>query len=333
MKTEQTIQQTAPKDGRLSSHAPPHALKRIFGPHAAAIHGLMGADPGLADFVARQDKAGIHFLALAVSHILPESQAGLHDMAVMQRTLERGKLLRHILGRRPPPGLTGVLGKLGVAPMTAQNYRRLVELLDDPAARKVLTHARRIGPAMLDGLAHLPPSLRMPRLAGIVGIPENRDRFDYALAAIRRKRPDLDDMALRQSLNAVKEVYDIGRWVDHLLTRLPFAAPPWQGDSRLRPIRDRRELKDVAGRFRNCLADQLLDAVLGRKHFYVWDDAEPCVAAIRHDALIGWRMDEIDGVENRKPSPETRARILARFAGVDILDFGEAGIGVWGDFL
>ena len=226
-----------------------------------------------------------------------------------------------------------MLGKLGAAPMTGQNYRRLVDLLGDPAARKVLTHARRIGPAMLDGLAHLPPALRMTRLAVIVGNPENRERFDYALAAIRRKRPDLDDMALRQSLNAVKDVYDIGSWVDHLLTRLPFAAPPWRGDSRLRPIRDRRQLKDVATRFRNCLADQVLDAVLGRKHFYVWEDEEPCVAAIRHDALIGWRMDEIDGVENKKPTPETRACILARFARAGIPDFGEAGIGVWGDFL
>lgn len=332
MKTEQTGLAVGPKAKAARDEAH-HALRRIFGAHAPAIHQLLMADPGLADFVARQDKAGIHFLALAVSHHLPNRRSSLHEYAIMLRSVERGKLLRHILGRRPPPGIAGVFGKLGAAPMPAESYRRLVELLDEPAARKVLTHARRITRTVLDGLAHLPPALRMLRLAAIAGKPYDRERLDYALAAVRRKRPDLDDTALRASLKAVKDVCDIGRWVDHLLTRLPFAAPPWQGDSRLRPIRGRRELKEVAGRFRNCLADQVLDAVLGRRHFYVWEGEEPCVAAIRHDALIGWRIDEIDGTDNKKPTPETRARIMARFARAGIPDFGEAGIDVWGDFM
>jgi hypothetical protein len=334
MKTEQAIQQAVLKDGRSPGHAAPHALRRIFGAHAPAIHRLMAADPGLADFVARQDKAGIHFLALAVSHHLPDRRAGLRDMAVLLRTLERAKLLRRILGRRPPPGLTGVLGKLGAAPMPAESYRRLVELLDEPAARKALTHARRITRTTLDGLAHLPPALRMLRLAAIAGKPLDRERLDYALAAVRRNRPDLDDTALRASLKAVKDADDVHRWLDHLLTRLPFATPPWEGDGQLRPVRNRRELKEVAGRFRNCLAGHhMLDAVLGRKFFYVWEGGEPCVVEVSPDDLVGWRIGEIEGVDNTAPGPETRARVVTRLARHGIAYFGESGIGVWDDFL
>lgn len=174
----------------------------------------------------------------------------------------------------------------------------------------------------------------MPRLARIAGKLEDRERLDYALAAVRRNRPDLDDTALRASLKAVMDADDVHRWLDHLLTRLPFATPPWEGDSRLRPVRNRRELKEAAGRFRNCLAEHhMLDAVLGRKFFYVWEGGEPCVVEVSPDDLVGWRIGEIEGVDNAAPGPETRARIVARLARNGIAYFGESGIGVWDDFL
>ena len=320
--------------GKTARLRAPHALCRIFGSHAAAVHQLIAVDPGLADFVARQDRAGIHFLALAVSFGLPDRRADLCRLAVMLRTVERVKLLHHILGHRPPAGLAGIFGRLAAAPMPSESYRRLAELMKEPSARKVLAHARRITRQMLDGLAHLPPTLRMPHLARIAGRAETRERLDYALAAIRHKRPDLGELALRASLNAVREADDISRWLDHLLSRLSFPAPPWEGDRLLRPILDRSDLRETAKRFNNCLAEHhLLDAVLGRKFFYVWENDEPCVVEICPDDLIGWRTGEIEGVDNAAPSPGTRADIVTRLAANGIIDFGGHGTGVWDEFL
>lgn len=310
-----------------------HALRRVFGSHAAAVHRLMDADPDFAKFLARQDIAGIHFLALAVSYEMPNGPDELRALGGKLRTVERRKMIWRILGRKPPAGLTGVLGKLRSAPMPAQSYRTLVELLYEPMARKALTHTHLVSKAMIDGLAHLPLGLRIPKLARIVGNPEDRARFYYALAAVRRKRPELDVAALRVSLKAVKCADDIRLWLDHLLTRLPFAAPPWAGDELLRPIRGRQELREAAKRFSNCLADYMLDAALGRKFFYVWEGEEACVVEVCPDDLVGWRIGDIEGADRRKPASETRAVIVARFARNGVLDFGEGGFDVWVDFL
>lgn len=307
-----------------------HALRRIFGIHAVPIRHLVEDDPAFAGFILGLDRAGIHYLSLAVSYHVPDSRAGRIDLALALRTLSRGKALERVLRRRPPPGLVKLLGRLGSAPLPASHYRSLVALLDEPRARKVLTHASSIGRRLLDGLAHLPPALRIPRLAHLAGRSNECKQIDYALAVARRWRPDLDDAALRTSLKAVREGDDINRWLEHILTRRPFATPPWNGDDQLHPIRDRRELWRVAQRFQNCLAEcYLLDATLGRRFYYLWEGEEPCVVEIVPDGLIGWRVGEIEGVGNVAPKSETRSSILARLARNGIHDFGVVGRGFW----
>jgi len=312
----------------------PHALKRIFGPHAPAIQSLVDADPGLADFVSRQDRAGVHFLSLAVSFRMPDSPAGRRKLAEALRSQPRARLLRLFLSGKPPAGLIRVLSRLGAAPMPAESYRLLLSLMQEPQARKVLTHEKKISRRMLDGLNNLPPAIRMPRLARIAGRTEDCERLSYALAAVRRLRQDLDDSAIRNSLKAVQEADDVFRWLEHMLSRCPFAAPPWDGDGELTLVRNRQQLREAAKRFNNCLASHhMTDAVLGRKFFYVWEGAEPCVAEICRDDLVGWRLGEVEGADNTAPDPDVRAAIAARFAALGIADFGRSGNAVWDEFL
>lgn len=330
---EQVIDEAEIAEDKPARLETPHALRRIFGSHAPAIHQLIVLDPRLADFVALQDKAGVHLLALAVSYSLPEKPAEQRIFAVMLRTTARAKLLSHILGCVPPPGLAGVLGRLCVAPMPRDYYLSLVTLMEEPRARKVLTHAPRITRALLDGLGRLRPWLRMPNLARIAGDPDDWRHLCFSLAAIKRNRPDLDDAALRASMKAVEDLADIWSWRERLLTRRPFAAPPWKGDYRLRPVCDRRSLREVAERFDNCLAEHhMLDAVFGRRFYYVWEAEEPCVVEIRPDDLVGWLVGQIEGLNHSSPTPKTRERIVKRLLREGIFDYGDPGTGFHDEF-
>ena len=134
----------------------PGFLLGPFGWAAEPVAAMMRANRGLFADLFAIDRSRMHLIALAVAHLnLPvPPEIG----ALLVRASAR-QVLNQVLGQ-PPVGIRRVLGHLPDAALSRENYRRLVDLLADPQAAKVLHYADQIDGTAIRVLADLPQKLR-----------------------------------------------------------------------------------------------------------------------------------------------------------------------------
>jgi hypothetical protein len=102
----------------------------------------------------------MHLIALALAHLEAPSS---FDIASLLIRGSPQQVLQHALGRCPA-GIKRALKHLPTQVLRQQNYRLLIQLLDDLAAAKVLNHADQINDTAIRVLADLPQKLRVGRL-------------------------------------------------------------------------------------------------------------------------------------------------------------------------
>src|SRR6266446_2173682 len=114
----------------------PGYLLTPFGWAAQLLAGMVDAEPDLLAHVFELDRQRMHVIALALAHLdgQPPPQFG----PVLLRSSARD-LLHRVLGRSPV-GIKRVLRRLPFAVLSQLSYRRLVQLLDNPQATKLLHH-------------------------------------------------------------------------------------------------------------------------------------------------------------------------------------------------
>jgi hypothetical protein len=107
-----------------------------FGWAAQLLAGMVDAEPDLLAHVFELDRQRMHVITLALAPLdgNPPPQLG----PVLLRGSARD-LLPRVLGRSPV-GIKRVLRRLPFAVLSQLSYRRLVQLLDDPQATKLLHH-------------------------------------------------------------------------------------------------------------------------------------------------------------------------------------------------
>ena len=135
---------------------PPGFLFNPFGWAAEPIIVLVRSDATLLADLIYLTHIRMHLVALALAHV--EGDIG----AALGRTLFRGSagdILDAVVGNRPI-GLKRVIQCLPNSVLEAESYRRLVQLLDDPAASKLLYHAGEIDDQAIRIIDHVPVALR-----------------------------------------------------------------------------------------------------------------------------------------------------------------------------
>jgi hypothetical protein len=141
----------------------PGYLLTPFGWAAQLLAGIVDAEPDLLAHVFELDRQRMHVIALALAHLdgKPPPQLG----PVLLRGSARD-LLHRVLGRSPV-GIKRVLRRLPFAVLSQLSYRRLVQLLDDPQATKLLHHLpdAEITDSMIGVLYEVPAPLRAVALA------------------------------------------------------------------------------------------------------------------------------------------------------------------------
>src|SRR5262245_49800016 len=102
------------------------------------------------------DRSRMHLIALAMAHLnLPVPP----QIGPLLLRASAHQVLNDVLGQ-PPVGIRRVLSHLPDAVLSRENYRRLVDLLIEPEAAKVLHHADQIDDRAIRVLADLPQKLR-----------------------------------------------------------------------------------------------------------------------------------------------------------------------------
>jgi hypothetical protein len=301
--------------GTAGRPRPPGFLLTPFGWAAEPLAAMAAAEPSLLPDLFTISQARMHLIALALAHLDTQVPP---DIGLFARRSSR-KVLDRVLGHAPA-GIERALHRLPVAVLNRQNYRRLVNLLDDPESAKVLHHAAKISDSTIRVLYEMPGPLRRPLTAAVPGWSDKLDGLADGLRFLvsRGVAPSFDEIVA--DLLSVTQYGQLaakfGDWVDGL--PLPESMPP----PIVGPARRLDRSGDVcalAKRWKNCLADYVPAIDAGECAVYFWENTEmPAVCLVRRHGRLGWFLDESKGPRNADLEPGPLEIVAATFAEIGI---------------
>lgn len=286
-------------------------LDRLFGPHhwcTAWVKTLCAADPAFFRHLSEQTASYVHFIALIqLAHMNAGtcSYKSAQSVARMLRCNTRNALLRQYFPQQSPARLLKVLDKLGQRPLTRNDYRRLIKVISNPSAQQFLSHARRIKPYHLKWLETFPHDLLHWQLLNSVKKASEYRQLHYICLAVKALEREDDWAQQRTSLRRLKTFSQLQHWFRRHLLSVSFPEPPWEGTEEIQPIRTMRDLQRAGRRFHNCIFEYGHAVLAHQRYFYITERG-PVVIALLRDPLIGWYVEEINGIGNQSPAREVQ---------------------------
>jgi hypothetical protein len=291
---------------------PSSLLKLVAGEFAPALADVWPEPhtPFLASSPARR-----HLACLALA--LGRNLARIADVVL------EGRIRRSIEAAvdRAPAGLERALARLGDTAWPADSYRRLLDLLADPASAKLLRHAEAIDPALIARLGLLPPAMgRSLALAALITDDAARAVAESAGAIACRSGAAVAEAAAARWAGLETEAALFEAVREDLYPEPP--APPFPATDRLKPLATKAALREAARRYENCLATRVNHAVGGFSAYYEWTGGGPidggAIVEIGRDAIFGWRLEEAKGPKNAVLDKDVRAELVADLAALGV---------------
>ena len=296
--------------GVATRDKPGHLLAPL-GWAADALGAMVEVEPTLLLHLFKMDPARMHLIALALAH-LNEFAPNLGIFLVSGSVRA---ITEQILGHCPT-GIKRVLGHLPSSVLAAEDYRRLVELLADREAAKLLHHARSIDGSTIKTLHGLPSSLRNPFMVHALKCHDTMNKFSDGLRLLVARGAASSFDALVCDLASVSksdQLFAKLRDIVEALPLLPSTLPPTQ-IAKARRLDQAADIRALAKSWRNCLASYLTDIDAGTCAVYLWaDSAAPAACSVRKYGRLGWFLDQVKGPRNADIEPERLAIIGSAF--------------------
>jgi hypothetical protein len=293
----------------------PGYLLAPFGWAATPLALIVSAYPALLADLFGMSRQRMHLIALALAHVEPPASLEIASLLIRGSSPQ---VLQHVLGRCPT-GAKRALKHLPTEVLRQQNYRLLIQLLDDPDSADVLHHASKIDDLAIAVLAELPQPLRRT--------------LPLALPDWQRKLNGLTDslqFLVSQGIGAnvdelVAELATVAAWpqlagtVEFWVSKLPLpeTIPPARV-ANARRLDNGDEVCTLARTWRNCLASYASAIDAGHCAVYLWEDARPAACLTRRHGRLGWFLDEVKGPRNVEIEPDQLEVIAAAFAHVGV---------------
>ena len=215
-------------------------------------------------------------------------------------------------------GCRKIFSKIPLPMIGPDQYSKLFDLLNCPAAKKFLQHDNNITGNTIEILHELPVELRVP---GVVRFIKNgkEARIVSMLCA--------DAEAASCFLDKVRDIPSRGEfWTDattYLIARaFEFPIGPKIDHPSIHQIVKPTDLVSFARKFRNCLKGCVGDGITGSTAYYHYaHPTEPAVIALK--SRFGGNsaaIEEMKGIGNARLSDETRQIIATAFGQHGIID-------------
>lgn len=252
-------------------------------------------------------------LAAATGIVSPGSFA---QIARPLTTLKARGIVRAVFGD-VPDGLLGTLARLGPDPVERPTlYRDLFEVFAEPRHRaraKMLRQTfRMVNESKVEVALRLDPIFLHQPVYDSIKLHEV-DSLHAALNLIRATVSDATDENLRHSVTQITPETSIKGWVLSWLRRQDrmLADPPILNDPELVRI-GTTDLAVTGRRMRNCLADKVLRAVVGRNAYYQWLPEPGAAVELTRLSDGRWMVTEVRCTHNISPDPKTAAAICRK---------------------
>jgi hypothetical protein len=303
--------------GEIAEPQPsPGFLLAPFGWAAEPVAAMMRADRSLFADLFAIDRSRMHLIALAVAHLNLPVPPKISPLLMRASTRQ---VLNQVLGQ-PPVGLRRALRNLPDAVLSRENYRRLVDLLVDPQAAKVLHHADQIDDTAIRVLTDLPQKLRRPLAFAVADWPRKLHGLIDSLQFLVSRGVGSNVDELVAELATVTAGPQLAGMVEFWVGRLPLpeTMPPATVGNARRLDRV-GTVCSLGGRWRNCLASYGSSIDAGSCAVYLWEDADrPAACLLNRHGRLGWFLDEVKGPRNVEIEPDQLEVITAAFADVGV---------------
>jgi hypothetical protein len=300
---------------KIFAERPPGFLLAPLGWAAERLMPVLQQDPALLADVVHLSRSRMHLIAIAFAHLDGAVQPELGKVLLCGSARE---ILDAVIGRRPI-GLKRVARRLPERVLEVRSYRRLLQLLDDQAAAKLLHHADQIDDAAIKVVDNTPPSLRSVAFTmhgwcgDMASLPEG---LQYL--ADRGAAPSFDALVADLALVRQPEQFmaKIKCMVDAL--PLPEALPPIQVGN-ARRLDHAAEIRALAKSWRNCLENYIWRVDGGECAIYLWEDGHLQAAClVRRRGRLGWFLDEAKGPRNAEIELPRWEPIVKAFGSIGI---------------
>ncbi len=301
-------------------------VERLFGERHWAcqwVIELCEADPQFLLHLVDQPPEYVHFICLVRLAAVKQFAEGGDNLewATFIRTQNKKSVMEKLY-----PGFSAgvlkVLPKLQKKPMGKKCYQNLIDAFADDRTRKRLHHAKRVRKFDLEVFHLIKDIPEKFQSSGIIASVKTHCDLEYLNILIlvsQYLNLEMPEQEIDDETSELKSMPKVEAWFKRKIEKAPFPPPPWEGNDWIKPVKSREELKAVGGRFKNCVGNYCIKALLGYSYFYVCEQT-PAVIEIRKDAVFGWEVLEMKKVSNRKLTHAERDEIIQSFS--------EAGFGL-----
>lgn len=266
-------------------------------------------EPKLVELLFDLDHARMHLTALALAHINGDVTP---DLALILLQESKKTILNLSVGHCPV-GIGRALRRLPPKVLPAESYRYLVDLLDEPVPAKVLHHTGSITDQLLACLHHLPAALRTAAIMSMFNRIDGMTRFVDGLRVLASRAGVRFDTLARQ-VGALDQPDQVAAKIRQVVDGLPLpdTLPPVEVEG-FRRLDTVAEIRDIARKWHNCLAEYLFNVNDGTTAIYLSDQLQAVCCLVRH-GRIGWFLVQTKGPRNADVEPDQLAQIHATFA-------------------
>jgi hypothetical protein len=288
---------------RLAAVPAPSPLLRHLAGETAEPLALVWPAPHLPYFAAAAPWRHLMGIVLALDQPLSLELGSIALEGPLRRAI-------CVLLPNAPPGLKRALRRMGETGWPPETYRRLHRLLERPKSAKVLHHAEKLDPAVIDGLAETPIALLEVGLARFGLCLESAETARDCFAALSEREGAEHAEALAREWGKAPTVEALFKRVEEDILAEPVPSP-FPATSKVRWFGTKAEVREAARRYRNCLASYLNAAATGEAVFGEWLGRPGAIIQVSRDTVFGWRLEQAREPDNEPVAETTRNAIVA----------------------
>lgn len=297
-----------------------HYVRHIAGGLYGEVNVIFPQDLKIAYLVASFRRRATWHCYLAMTYGDPDNPRKVtYAEEVRKKLLCRSAdaLLSEAFGTLPE-GFVKAVERL---PQSAQSYRLYgllhSQMTHSKDVRKAYAHTASLNPKTIEKLNMLPAKLKSVALAEMISDTRDIETLAFIVDMLGRNGDDSICAAIVENANQGKPITGLLRRA-YNATAFPKQLVP--NSDHCRYISNGFELRKLAHRFNNCLADYIPESIRGEIQVYEWliDSRPACVVSIRFDHPFGARITEIKGKKNEYIDDDVEQDIVAYFKQFDV---------------
>jgi hypothetical protein len=203
--------------------------------------------------------------------------------------------------------------------MEAESYRRLVKLLAEPDAARLIFHTFEIRDSTIRAMNDVPAALRRVVFSMHETIGD-MSSFSKGLRCISMRSGKLSFDQLVSDLARAHQPAQLLAKLKSIVENLPLpdVLPPARVHHAER-IDSGCQLRALGKKWGNCLESYVWNVEHGQCAIYLWrDPALQAACSVTRSGRLGWFLDEVKGPENTDLEPQDHDKVLSAFEAVQI---------------